>query len=181
MNNGQREIHLIFGRTGEGKSTLAQKILAQYKRKIIIDPLHEYDGTLIFDFESFKDFSIRHRNDSSYRIVLRFHEDSDIEDAFKIIKASYLNVCLLVEEVELYVNPYTKFSTFNWFVRYGRHKNISLIGIARRPTELSKDFRAQAAHIYSFAQTDISDIQYFGELGLNVENLPKHKFVEKIL
>jgi len=86
----------------------------------------------------------------------------------------------VVEEAEIYISPYTKSSSFLRLVRYGRHRNIKIIGVARRTSELSLDFRAQVNKIYSFKQTQPRDLQLMQELGFeNLDKLSEHEYAEQ--
>lgn len=87
------------------------------------------------------------------------------------------NLCLLVEESEIYISPYSRSSSFLRLVRYGRHRNISIIAVARRVVELSNDIRAQVNDMYSFKQIHIRDIQHLTDLGFQkVQNLADYEY-----
>jgi len=173
-----RKIYLIFGKTGSGKSTLAKKLLADFERQIIIDPQFEYsEGTIFNDILELQCYHFEYRPET-FKYICRFDKDLDYEFLFRWV---YIigDCVLLTEEAEQYISPRSTQGDFLRLVRYGRHKNISIIGIARRPTELSIDFRSQVNKIISFKQTDPTDIERMESLGFSgVENLPDYEFVE---
>lgn len=159
-----RKIILIFGRTGSGKSFLVKRMLKKLERVIIIDAMSEYESDLIF-YNSLDliDYLVNVKP-KTFKIVCRFENDNDFETLFQIVW--YLkNIYLVVEESELYISPYQKQSNFLKLVRYGRHRNISIIAVARRVVELSNDVKANASEIISFKQILSKDIKYLQELG----------------
>jgi len=171
----QREIFLIYGKTGSGKTTLAKDIIKNYKRIIIIDNLAEYDGTIIENFSDFCDYII---DKKEFVICCRFTEDEDYEYLFKVL-FEIPDILLVLEEAEMYISPYAKRTDFLRLVKYGRHRDISILGIARRTSELSSNFRSQVDKIYTFKQTEPNDLKILEDLGFNineVQNLPEYKF-----
>lgn len=171
-----RKIILIFGRTGSGKSFLAKKLIKKFNRVIIIDKMIEYHSDNIFyDFNSLLEYYLKNIPEN-FTFVCRFENDNDVELLFKFcwfVK----NLCLVVEESELYISPYQKQSEFLKLVRYGRHRAISIIAIARRVVELSNDVKANADEIISFKQILKKDIDYLKQLGFNkIENLKQYEF-----
>lgn len=171
-----REIKLVFGRTGSGKSYLVKTVLLKdYNRIVIIDTQFEYDGLIFYDFMSLSEYHLTN-SPESFKYVCRFKNDTDIEYLFKWCYAVG-NLVLVVEEAEQYINPYAKSSNFLYLVRYGRHKAVSIIGIARRLSELSTDFKAQVNEIISFKQVLPLDIKLAEQLGLyNLDTLPQYQY-----
>ena len=144
---------------------------------MVVDALAEYDGICIESFENFVEY-FREFHPDSFRLVCRFSSDLDLEYLFKAL-FEIGNATLVVEEAEIYISPYAKSGSFLRLVRYGRHKNINIIGVARRATELSMDFRAQTNRIISFTQTEPRDIQALEKLGFhNLGKLPLYEFTE---
>lgn len=175
----KNRINLIFGKTGTGKSTLAKQLVKDETRVIIIDAKAEYtEGMIVY---SLTDCYFYINNKKSFTVICRFDNELEIEYLFKFVKAVE-NICLVVEEAEIYISPYAKRSSFLDLVRYGRHHNIKIIGIARRTSELSIDFRAMTDVIYTFKQTEPADILNMQKLGIDgVENLGEHEHIEIIL
>jgi GTPase SAR1 family protein len=174
----KRKIILVYGKTGGGKTTLAKKFFNDSKRAIVIDSLFEYESDLIFyDLDSLINY-FNTNKPLTFKIVCRFSNDFDIEGLFVIVK-QITNVVLILEEAEIYISPYTRFSNFLYLVRYGRHFNINIIGIARRSSELSLDFRSQVNAIYiCSAITEPLDLKNFSLLGLDVEKIKNLKQYE---
>lgn len=175
-----RTIEIIFGKTGSGKSTFVRaKLLSQYKRLIIIDAMREYNDGLIFtSFEDMIDYI--KENDifdlEEFTLICRFTSDKEIDYTFQLCEAMQ-NVCLILEEAEIYISPFTKSSQFIRLINYGRHFEVSIIAVARRTAELSNTLRAQVNTIYSFIQTDSNDLEKMKKLGFNdLEKLQSYEY-----
>jgi hypothetical protein len=88
---------------------------------------------------------------------------------------------LVVEEAEIYISPGERSNAFLNLVNYGRHYNVSILGIARRATELSRQFRAMCQRYISFKQTDVVDLQLMEKMGLSdLDKLSDHEYKEII-
>ncbi len=148
--------------------------------------MHEYSEGIIFDsilnvIEYIEKNNLYKNLDIPFTFICRFTNDWEFEILFKLVW-NLENVLLVVEECEIYVSPYSKSSSFLKLVRYGRHRKISIIGIARRTSELSLDLRSQGTRIISFKQTESSDLSKMDLINLkDLDKLPLHEFKEVIL
>jgi chromosomal replication initiation ATPase DnaA len=180
MLNKTRKIFLIFGKTGTGKSFLANKLINDFPRTITIDPKHEYTNGLIFySFEVFANYIIDNKFlydiNKEFNFICRFNLETEIESLFELCEIIE-NVCLLIDEIEFYIDARNKSTYFNNLINYGRHHNISIIGIARRPSEMSTTLKSQVDKIFSFQMSLPSDIKYLENFGFtNVESLPLYR------
>lgn len=177
----RRRVTLIFGRTGTGKSTLARRLAANERRILILDPLGEFAGTIFFDFDSLAAYlNARDVIESTreFRAVCRFSDDVDVEYFFKLARG-IPDYTLCIDEAEIFLDPRSMNDDFLWIIRYGRHKQISLITVARRVPELSVDLRAQASTILTFTQSEPRDLKNLEGYGFNpdvVKSLPQFKY-----
>jgi chromosomal replication initiation ATPase DnaA len=180
MLNKTRKIFLIFGKTGTGKSFLANNLISDFSRTIIVDPKHEYKNGLIFyTFEVLANYIIDNKflNDinKEFNFICRFNLESEIESLFELCEIVE-NVCLLIDEIEFYIDSRNKSTYLNNLINYGRHHNISLIGIARRPAEMSTTLKSQVDKIFSFQMSLPNDVKYMENLGLtDVDKLPLYR------
>ena len=143
---------------------------------MIVDCLLEYnDGIIVENFLDFIDYV---KNKDTFKIICRFHSDIDIKYLFLSL-VEIKNCTLVVEEAEIYISAGARSSEFLDLCRYGRHYNVSILGIARRSAELSIDFRALCEKIISFKQTELNDIQKLNSVGLyDLENLEQFEYTD---
>jgi len=173
-----REVIVIFGKTGTGKTTYATREIKKHNRTVIVDPKIEYDNGLIFySFVDLAQFYIDYKPDE-FSFICRFDNSVDIESLFKFVEVVE-DIFLVVEEAEIYISPYAKQSNFLRLIRYGRHHNISILAIARRASELSTDLKAMTTKIVSFKQTLPLDIKIMESFGIfDVDKLENHEYRE---
>lgn len=170
----------IFGRKGSGKTELTRKIIKEHPRVFAFDTLAEYDkGFRVCEGkQACIDAMLDVKDRRSYRLALRCIE---LDDNLELMALAYeFPRCLVVvEETSLYARPTYLPNEIARFVRYGRHREIDQIYIARRPSEVNRDLTAQADIVVSFEQREPRDVKYLrdvaGEAAEQVQNLPKYK------
>jgi hypothetical protein len=172
----QRQVVMVLGKTGTGKSVLTKSLIENCRRVLILDPMGEYGGTVFFEFNSLANFF--ESEPKVFRCVLRPSEEEDAEFLFRIAR-TIGNLTLVVDEAEIYINPQSMPDSFRWLIQFGRHRGVSLVCVGRRAPELNIYLRAQQTSIISFAQTEPRDIDHLEAYGFNrdsVENLEGHEF-----
>jgi len=174
-----RKVILILGKTGCGKTTLSKKIRSKFSRVLTLDPLHEYDGTIIENLSDFFTLADSFKGNNDFNYTCRFESDIDVEYLFKF-SCIYEDFLFVIEEAEIYLDPRSINKDFLWLIRYGRHKNISLLCVARRVPEITIDFRAQCSSIISYKQTEPNDLKLLNDYGFDSDkilNLSDHEYV----
>lgn len=179
MPGGQNLILTILGMKGSGKSTLAMEIIRQYPRVLIMDAMGEYDelrGAIVREGpEECIDAILAHQHDRRFLIdCMTLHE----QDALDILAVAFevRDQLIVLEEASLYCDPHSLPDEIARIVRYGRKRQIDLLVIARRPSEVNRELTAQSDVIVTFRQTEPLDIQYLrARMGPEAErarNLP---------
>lgn len=154
MKLKQNKIIVILGRKGTGKTTLAKKIISLQKRIFIIDVLDEYDGLDCQDM----DLTYFFKNER-FRLKIvpdeKFDLDSYLDKLWK-----FENYYLVLDEIGIWQSPNYISTKLLKFIRLGRHKNINMIMIGRRPAEIHRDITALADEFYFFQIREPRDIEY---------------------
>ena len=160
-----------------GKTSLARILSRDYKRLMIIDPLSEYADT-VFTPTAY-DALIYLKNNPNFRIST---EDNDDLDNFLKLVWSTENLCLHIEEIDMFADSRVMPFDLGNIIKRGRHRNISLICTSRRPAEVNRLLTSQASDIYIFNTTEPKDCQYIesytsSELKDTIQNLEKLTFI----
>lgn len=159
----QREVVLIFGQTGSGKSYLARSMAREYGRVLVADagfgdysPIEEvqsYDS-LLERLKSYGAFDGR-----PFRLSYDFRP---IE--FELPFSTVLNLrdtMLVLEEGDRF-DP--EMDDFGEVIFRGRHYGISILCVSLHPRSISTELRRQATKIISFRQIFPDDIQWLAEV-----------------
>ena len=151
-----REITLVFGKTGMGKSNWIKVLLSELKRVIILDPLGEYPGDEFEDTEDlFDNISGKEEFLVKSSDVLELGTLSEISLAMK-------NTHLIVEEAQrcLPASNSPLPEGFKKLIFQGRHTGNSLIVAAQRPSIVNIAARSQWTRIISFNLTETADVTW---------------------
>jgi energy-coupling factor transporter ATP-binding protein EcfA2 len=136
-----REVVLIAGRTGTGKSTLARSLYGLWDRRIIFDPQREHARSEATRVHAFAPFHVCLYN---------------AEDAARLALDAGNCVLVLDDAYAFIRHPLP--DTIKEVVNGGRHRGVSIIAIIQRLPDVSPDVRAQADVFVSFKAVMESDI-----------------------
>lgn len=162
QHTGKNTITTVLGKKGSGKSFFTKKVLIPlFPRLIIIDPLDEYNYFYAYDLKTVVEVTKANwaSKKKQFRIVYRPLDEH--EDLFFKFVYGLSDITVLIEEVDGYSNGKVIDPYLERLYKYGRHKNINLICISRRPAEIGRLLTAQSDIIISFLQTEKRDIDYF--------------------
>lgn len=172
----QRQVIMVLGKTGTGKTVFSKSLTEKCERILILDPMGEFGGTIFFDFGSLANYFETERE--TFRCVLRPSEEEDAEFLFRLAR-TIGNLTLVVDEAEIYISPYSMPDGFRWLIQFGRHRLVSIVAVARRAPELNIYLRAQQTSIFSFEQSEPRDIDHLEAYGFDrsqIENLTGHEY-----
>lgn len=163
----------VFGRKGSGKTTLVRELAASYDRRIAFDTLGEYgqaDGwTVVHDFEGA--LTLMSAPPARFAWSIRLSEIADYFDLFELA-FEIPNTLLLFEESSLFCSASYLPDQLSKLVRYGRHRNIDMVFVSRRPSEVNRDVTAQSDLIVTFRQHEPRDLMYLAAVsGANVDHV----------
>jgi hypothetical protein len=175
----QNTVLTILGRKGSGKSTLAKMIAAEQSRVVIVDANGEYDmGEVCWELQSCIERLIASESERRFCITMRC---LSVQDNLTLIGLCYHleNTWLIIDETSLYCSPVSVPDEISRLVRFGRHKEISLVFIGRRASEIPRDITANSDLLISFKQHEPRDIAYLKTIHSDAEGcltLPDYHF-----
>ena len=171
-----REVVIILGKTGYGKSTWLANYSTRFTRIFVFDPFGKfpanyYNEDFILDEEIIGKF----RPGRSFRVGSYNRNDLDLLGSLSFLSGD----CLFVLEECGFI--WSKGERIpNWLqeiVFLGRHKNVSLAVTAQRAAYIPIDLRSQANRLISFWQTEFVDVgwleTYLGDRVDEISSLPK--------
>ena len=165
----QNHNEAIFGRKGQGKTTLAKQKVAKLSRLFIVDNLAEYTEGTIFETYGALRYYFRTAR-PQFRCIIRVSTEEEMEQALELVW-TVGHCTLLAEEVNMYCPLHGGSPAFHRLVVYGRHQAVNIIGVSRAPAEVSKIFTSQCDEIHSFNQQEDSHLEYMERRGFNREEL----------
>jgi len=175
-----KKITLIFGKTGSGKSYLAEKLIENEQRLVIFDVMSEYRNGVAFGPENYNEFLEFWRKVYRGRFRLIYRPIKPKDEIEQIGELVYVlgDCCFLIEEIDCYSSPYQISDNFAAIIQRGRHENIKLVGITQRPFGIHRLLTSQAKEIYIFSTNEPRDRDYLKSL-LGQEIEPKLDALEQ--
>jgi hypothetical protein len=151
----ENRVTIVLGKRRYGKSTLCKRLLRETGgKRLVIDPHGEYDSYV--DVGDIRDWV----KDDLPPMKARFipNEQTDMESIFGLIY-SHGNVLLCIDEARMFQSLNYCPETLRYIAHFGRHRNIGLIVVARRPVEIHPDLYSQAERSYVFHVSDSRDLK----------------------
>lgn len=155
----RNQIITIISRKGAGKSVMMQYLtLLNPKSCFIFDPtgsLEPFKNRVIFDYEIYGDSGFKKLcNKIGTRlyyqkidIVIRNCEN--VENILEIIYYNMQGVAIVIDEIDLCYKPFISNESILYkLCNFGRHKEIDLIGVARRPANVPRALTSQSDFIF---------------------------------
>jgi hypothetical protein len=141
---------LVIGHRGGGKSTWLMRNIEEFRPFVLIDPLFDpkYQSLGCYqpgDLVDFVDFCETGRPERVYM--------SPNVPAFDLICGAALakgELNLLIDEVDNYASTHNIGQNFKKVLKYGRHRSVNLVMIARRMKEINPLLRSQASRFVIF-------------------------------
>lgn len=177
-----REVILITGKTGSGKSVLFRQLIQEKERFVIFDTLSEYrrpdqpfPALFINGIKELAEYlSKNYRKpfrivfdppDPEQKITLKTGAVfTTFELACMVIYEGVKDVTFGIEEIANYVFPGYAPPYLRKIVRFGRHSSISLYATTQRPPEIPPIIRAQITKLISFRQHEPRDLEWLKQL-----------------
>lgn len=169
-----RDVVLVFGKTGMGKSLWTKRHVARLPRLLVCDPQAEYASTLYCD-------DVGGLIARLQKMPRAFRLSTPDVEQFGLLSEAAMTVgrCwLVVDEAQRVLPPHTDLpAEFQDVVYRGRHPEVSLLVVAQRPTTVHLTARSQWNRIVTFCQTEKADTNWIRQVsGFDVEPRELGKF-----
>lgn len=169
----QREVVLVLGKTGSGKTTWARKFIETKQRVIILDAgFGDYPAQETETLDALMDqVEARDKNGSGFfrlSYTPRLAEPPIIIDLARVVRKCWL----VLEEADRLDDP-RQCAEYDEAISRGRHYELSLLAISLYPFKLPADLRRQATRIICYRMHEPRDIDYLYDIiGDDVSKLP---------
>jgi hypothetical protein len=169
----QREVVLVLGKTGSGKTTWARQFIQSQTRVIVLDagfgdyPAQPVDGLENLILETDR---LNSNGSGFFRLSYtpRMNEAPVVMDLSRVVR----NCWLVMEEADRFDDPRVC-SEYDEIISRGRHYGVSILGISLYPFKLPADLRRQATRIICYRMHEPRDLAYLADIiGEDVEKLP---------
>jgi len=180
----KRDVVLVLGKTGYGKSVWTKEYTRPKKRLLVYDLCREYPVTyhnsdelldMMEENEQMNELTAETTAlPKEFRIGAWKTEDADIVGSLAFCEG---DCTLVLEEMStLYGRGEKMDSWLREIVFLGRHRRVSLVVTAQRAASIPIDLRSQANRVISFNQVESRDMtwldDYFGERSEEISTLP---------
>lgn len=182
-----REIIIVLGKTGYGKSRWTWEYLAGQPRVFCYDPLHDAPNMQWFtadevirwhDLNPVTQSEERHHGEYPKRYYRIATDDEDARDTFGHLAFLRGDCIFVVEEASMVFEQGERIS--GWcknIVFVGRHRHVSLLVTAQRAASIPIALRSQASRVVSFGQHEGDDLRwlkgFYGDAILELPLLPR--------
>lgn len=182
-----RQIVVLLGQTGSGKSYRLREIIRAAPRVVIYDTLAHPDYDEFHRISSFPELCrFLASNPPVFRVAYTWDGESvDQEEDFdRVCRAVYLcrNLVFAVEEVSEFCSPSFLPRPLRRIVALGRHPGISFYCTSQVPSQVHSLIRSQASRIISFTQIEPVHLAWcravMGEWANALPELPRHHAVD---
>jgi hypothetical protein len=138
---------------------------APWKRVVYVDPTRSFEDIDVRakTYNDAKDFLSKRWHGKPFRLALTFSDDADYARFFgglyNVAVATHGtcdNVCLVLDEIDLWSSPRRIEPHVSKLMRYGRHYGICWIAVCRADVETHRDVRMNASEVLVFRQGMLS-------------------------
>jgi hypothetical protein len=150
----------VFGYRGSGKSTWLARNLETFRPFILVDPLYDpkFERFNLYKIESLEEGMDLFKNGNPQRVYIS--PNLEAFDFFCGLAMAKRGITLVIDEVDNYCNNYRISDQFRIALKYGRHRQVNIVVVARRPKEMNPLLRSQLTRFIIFPMGG-EDIQEF--------------------
>lgn len=186
----QRTVAFVYGQTGSGKTILARAVLCQLvhdkqARGLVLDTVKEHVDLPLISVDNVRAWAeSEHTRGTMARVWCDTEDHVDLL-ATQLEEAEHPDgpVVLMVDEVSMWTNPNHSTPGLSRIIRYGRHWQVDLVCVARRPAETSRELTSQRTVAYYVGRVvEPRDLMYVRqtlceEAVADIEDLARYWYV----
>lgn len=157
----KREVIIILGKTGCGKSWWAKHAVSASERLAVFDPLQSPEYRVEWVKPDDIDGMEAQYREREFRFGIW---DPDGLESLGAFAYAYGPVTLVLEEFSTITEKGQR--PPDWLRRLiflGRHRAVNLVAVAQRAVSIPIELRSQASRIVSFSQHESDDVDWLGE------------------
>lgn len=166
---------LVFAKKGAGKSHLSRFLAAEYPRRILLDPMYESTNGVIVKsapaaVQYLRQFAYGgDKAGAPFSLILRTLQP---EEELQLVALTMYGdperpllpgTLLYIEELDRLCKPSSIPPAMHRLANYGRHFGVSMIGTARSPKGIHRDFTRGADEIHIGRLQEPLDVDYLSE------------------
>ena len=166
-----RDVILVLGKTGYGKTWWTRLFTHSAKRLFVYDPLLKYDSVHFFANSSYLLETLEPEIEE-FRIGISDPSEISVLGNVSFVKGN--NILVLEELSTIFSRGQVTPQWAKRLIFLGRHRACSIIAIAQRPYSIPIDLRSQANRVISFAQMEGDDLSWLHDIYGNecIKKLP---------
>ena len=200
LSSYRRQVWLVYGQTGSGKTVLARALLQRRLHDLgpdavglIVDTLQEHVDVPAISPKALANYlKLESQVDRHGPSLMRLgrvliDSDDDFSEFEDMLEPGVRNergpVVLMIDEVSYWSSPGRSTPGLSRLIRYGRHWQVDLIGVVRRPAETSRELSSQATELFITGKViEPRDVDYFSrnlppEAMSKINSLPEFSYV----
>jgi len=172
-------ITLVLGHRGSGKTTWLFRNIDNFQPFVLIDPLFDpkFQSLHLYTPENMTEAYEIFRNRNPQRIYIS--PNLDAFDFFCALCLAKGGLTLVIDEVDNYATNHYISPRFKQALKYGRHRKVNLVMVARRPKEVHPLLRSQATRfiIFPLGIEDTKELQSHltPDAAIRIKNLQSQK------
>lgn len=141
---------MILGQRGTGKTTYLFRNLDSYEPFVVVDPVFDpkFQNADLYHLKSVDESLKFFKYGNPRRIYIS--PNLVTFDFFCGVALARGNITLIVDEADHYATSYYISPNFKKVINIGRHRNVNVVAICRRPNNLSPIIRGQATRFVLF-------------------------------
>lgn len=156
------EVIFVSGQRGSGKSYWVKDYIKGLTRYLLYDTIGEYEsGPHFEDIEDLIDYCGPYENGGGFLEAVYDPIGNDDFGLFCDVALALGNVYVIIEEMDEFTTPYYTPIELQQMIKRGRHRGVNVLGVSRRPAEISRLFTSQATRFVVFRMFEPRDIAYY--------------------